>query len=80
MESKGVIMNINEKVALYDYCRRRVGKEFYNLSSKKKESVKRQYYKTRPEMMESELSPEKRKFGMKFNFPDSLIKNLVLQN
>lgn len=36
-------MNINQKIALYDYCRRRVGKEFFNLSSKRKESVIRQY-------------------------------------
>jgi hypothetical protein len=36
-------VNINEKIALHEYCRRRVGKEFYNLSEKRKESIKRQY-------------------------------------
>jgi hypothetical protein len=39
----GEKMNVNEKIALYEYCRSRVGKEFYNLSDKRKESVKRQY-------------------------------------
>lgn len=36
---------IRQKIALYEFCRRRVGKEYYNLSSKRKESIMRQYLK-----------------------------------
>ncbi len=39
-------MDINEKIALYEFCREMLGEEYYNLTMARKEAIKGLYYKT----------------------------------
>ncbi|MCK4765756.1 MAG: hypothetical protein KAW12_26390 [Candidatus Aminicenantes bacterium] len=39
-------MTINEKIALYEFCKKREGKEYHNLKSVGKDAVKELYFQT----------------------------------
>lgn len=39
-------MTINEKIALYEFCRKRDGREYHNLKSVDKNTVKELYFQT----------------------------------
>jgi hypothetical protein len=55
-------MDINEKIALYEFCREMSGEEYHNLTMARKKTVKRLYYKTKTAAEEKSVSNEKRIF------------------
>jgi hypothetical protein len=73
-------MNINEKIGLYEFCRGASGKSYHSLTSKRKESLKKQYYKTKSEMNNREILPGNRTLELRFPFPNNVIRDMVLQN
>lgn len=74
------MMNINEKIGLYEYCRGASGKSYHNLTSKRKETIKKEYRKSKSNTKKRERLSEDRKLGLIFPFQNNVIKNLVLQN
>ncbi len=42
-------MDINEKIALYGFCRKMLGEEYHNLTMARKEAIKGLYYKAAAE-------------------------------
>ena len=53
-------MDINEKIALYGFCRETLGEEYHNLTMARKEVIKGLYYKAAAE--EESFSNNKRIF------------------
>jgi len=72
-------MNINEKFALYEFCRSRWGKEYHNLSTRKKESLKKQFFNTNSVVQKHEILKEDRRSGLVVAFPDNMLSNLSFQ-
>jgi len=72
------MMNINEKIGLYEFCRGSSGKSYHNLTNKRKEAVKEEYRKSKPK--KREMLSENRRLELIFPFHNNVIKNLVLQN
>ena len=55
-------MDINEKIALYEFCREMLGEEYYNLTMDRKEAIKGLYYKTAASAEEENYSNDHRVF------------------
>jgi hypothetical protein len=55
-------MDINEKIALYKFCREMLGEEYYELTMDRKEAIKGLYYKTSASAEEENYSNDHRVF------------------
>jgi len=72
-------MNIREKIGLYEFCRRESGSEYHNLSSARKDSVKKLYFSKKKSVKKRRILPENRKIDLRLPIPDGVLNNLGFQ-
>lgn len=72
-------MNISEKIALYEFCKSRFGKEYHNLTSERKDFVKKLYHKINSNVENRVITQENRKIDLRVNFSESGFQKLIFQ-
>jgi hypothetical protein len=78
-EEVGMIMNISEKIGLYEFCKRESGSDYHNLSTTQKESVKKQYFGKKENGKKRRIRMENRKIDLRIPIPEGVLHNLGFQ-